>query len=691
MLIGLAVNVALSAIAHFLIGMPLYLDTLGTVVVAAVAGFFPGILTALLTNLACSIFDTYSIYFAIINCLIAMLAAYLSQVRKIKPVWKIVLLVLGSAFIGGILGAFEQWILFGEPQIDSIEETVKTISSVSGVNELLCFLMVNFGLNLVDKGITIGLAALLIRFTPQRVKDDLYRGEWRQKPLTREQRKNLGLENKNGFITLRGRITALLCVTAFILTLVMVAISMRLYFDRSKEEHLISAENAAEFGAYVIDGDDVNVFLAEGASNPEYLKTLKLLSEARTAFPGLEYLYVYQMREDGCHIVLDTDPEMDMWTEVNSIIPYDPSFEKYIPALLAGERVPPVESNDRYGWLLTAYEPVYNSAGTCVAYVGADISMLYLSDYVTSFLKRTLFIFSAFLVTIMAYGIWNTSASLVYPINSMAAAAKAFSGEEKADLGEHVKAIRSLEIKTDDEIQNLYEAICRMAVDTTDQIKNIEHYTEAVTQMQRGLIITMADLVENRDSDTGAHIQKTAAYVRIIMEGLRKKGYYYEKLTDKYMSDVEMSAPLHDIGKINISDTILNKKGKLTDEEYDIMKTHTTAGRKIMERAISTVQGESYLKEARNMAAYHHEKWDGSGYPDGLHGEVIPLSARIMAVADVFDALVSKRVYKPAMPMDQALEILKKDSGTHFDPKCVEVFLDSIDDVKAVMRKYQDA
>ncbi len=691
MLLGVVLNVALSLIARYLIKMPMYLDTAGTIAVAGLVGVYPGVLTAMLTNMIGSLFEPYSIYFAIINCMIAMLTAYLSRNDKIKNLSKVVLLILGASFIGGIFGALEQWTLFGKPQLPEVEETVRIVSEVSGMGIFPTFLLVNFGISFVDKGITTAIAFALLRFAPAKVREDLYYSEWRQKPLTKEQLKEFGMHGKSKLRNLRGRITFLLSVIAVVLTLVMVLISMRLYYTRTREEHMTSVQNAARFTAHLVDGDKVSKYLRNGTPTQDYLKTYHLLLNAQDVFPGLEYIYVYQMREDGCHVVFDTDPDMDMNTEINSVIPFDEAFKDYIPVFLAGGNIPTMESNDTYGWLLTAYEPIFDSSGKCVAYAGADISMEYLSDYVILFLKRTLFIFSGFFVTIMVYGIWNTGASLFYPINSMAVATKNFSGKEKENIEEHVRKLRSLDIKTDDEIQNLYEAICRMAVDTTDQIKYIEHYAEAVTQMQRGLIITMADLVENRDSDTGAHIQKTAAYVRIILEGLRKKGYYYEKLTDKYMSDVEMSAPLHDVGKINISDTILNKAGKLTDEEYEIMKTHTTAGRKIMERAISTVQGESYLKEARNMAAYHHEKWDGSGYPEGLHGEVIPLSARVMAVADVFDALVSKRVYKPAMPLDKALDILKKDSGSHFDPKCVEVFLDSIDDVKAVMKKYQDS
>ena len=220
------------------------------------------------------------------------------------------------------------------------------------------------------------------------------------------------------------------------------------------------------------------------------------------------------------------------------------------------------------------------------------------------------------------------------------------------------------------------------------QMRDLRRLSDTTAKMQDGLIVTMADMVENRDSDTGAHIQKTAAYVKIIVEGLQKKGYYSEKIDAKFISDVVRSAPLHDIGKINIPDAVLNKPGKLTDEEFEIIKTHTTTGKKIMEDAISTVRGENYLKEARNMAAYHHERWDGKGYPDGLHGEVIPLSARIMAVADVFDALTSPRVYKPAFPVDKALSIITEGSGTQFDPKCVEVFMENLPEVKVILKKY---
>ena len=221
----------------------------------------------------------------------------------------------------------------------------------------------------------------------------------------------------------------------------------------------------------------------------------------------------------------------------------------------------------------------------------------------------------------------------------------------------------------------------------SSQLHDIREYAENTLKMQNGLMILMADLVEIRDSDTGDHIQKTAAYVQIILEGLKLKGYYPDIITPQYKEDVIKSAPLHDIGKIKIPDAILNKPGKLTDEEYEQMKTHTTIGKEIIDKAINGVDGSGFLTEARNMVAYHHERWDGKGYPEGLKGEEIPLSARIMAVADVFDALSSPRVYKPAFPMEKSLQIIEEGKGTQFDPKCVEVFLESLPKIKAALKR----
>ena len=206
-------------------------------------------------------------------------------------------------------------------------------------------------------------------------------------------------------------------------------------------------------------------------------------------------------------------------------------------------------------------------------------------------------------------------------------------------------------------------------------------YQKKVMGMQSGMITLMADMVENRDDNTGGHIKRTARYVEGIAKELKKRGVYKESLTDEYIKDLVVAAPLHDIGKIHSPDAILNKPGRLTKEEYDVMKTHATAGQDLLNHAKEELGEYGYLTMAVEMATYHHEWWDGSGYPYGLSGNDIPLCARIMAVADVFDALISKRIYKDAMPLEKAYAIIREESGTHFEPQIVDAFFTIIGDI----------
>lgn len=209
-------------------------------------------------------------------------------------------------------------------------------------------------------------------------------------------------------------------------------------------------------------------------------------------------------------------------------------------------------------------------------------------------------------------------------------------------------------------------------------------YHERVSNMQSGMITFMAEVVENRDDNTGGHIRRTAKYVKCIAKELKRQGVYSDILTDKYMNDMVVAAPLHDIGKIHIPDAVLNKPGKLTEEEFEIMKTHTTAGEELLIHAKEELGESGYLNTAVEMAAYHHEWWNGKGYPYGIGGEEIPLCARIMAVADVFDALTSKRCYKSAMPHEKAYAIIREESGTHFDPAVVTAFFAVTEDIEGM-------
>ncbi len=215
--------------------------------------------------------------------------------------------------------------------------------------------------------------------------------------------------------------------------------------------------------------------------------------------------------------------------------------------------------------------------------------------------------------------------------------------------------------------------------------------TSELTAIQDVTIFALASLAETRDNDTGSHVRRTQIYVKILAETLRFQGHYTDVLTDEYIDTLFKSAPLHDIGKVGIPDSILLKPGKFSEEEFEIMKTHTTLGRDAIENAEKMLGSSvSFLLCAKEIAYYHQEKWDGSGYPEGLVGESIPLSARLMALADVYDALISRRVYKSEFSHDEALSIITSGRGTHFDPRIVDAFAVVQNRFEETAKQYSD-
>ncbi len=198
---------------------------------------------------------------------------------------------------------------------------------------------------------------------------------------------------------------------------------------------------------------------------------------------------------------------------------------------------------------------------------------------------------------------------------------------------------------------------------------------EKMYRMQEHTISGMANLIESRDFETGEHVMRASRYVRTLAECARQDGVYAEALDERFVSTLYMMTPMHDIGKIVVPDHILKKQGKLTEDEYEQIKRHASEGGRVVREVLGGVTDEDYVAMASDIATYHHERWDGKGYPTGLAGESIPLSARIMAVADVFDALVSERCYKKPLPKEKAFELIRQEAGTHFDPRLAEVFV----------------
>ncbi|MCR5557794.1 MAG: HD domain-containing protein [Butyrivibrio sp.] len=690
-LIGIIVNVTL-AVSMNKLELHLFMDTVGTIAISAIGGLFPGILTAVVTNSICALFNVNYIYYGFMNAIVAILTAWYVRKYGFKKLWKVFIFILTLAVFSGSLSTWINWALLNGMQSARNSDVTNLIASSTGMTLFWAYFFYNILLNIFDKGVAVFIAWLLMVTVPQKVLIELEQGSWKQRPLDREEIDELNEWGKDLRHTMRLRTTLILIVTSVLLVIVTGWSGIRLYFSKVKESKTVDALNSVKLIAQTVDPEEIKDIVNNGRSSVYYDENKQILQKITNSYTSVEHMYMVDFDERQGRIIYDISSVEEPPREKKTILVYDELITPSLNRLFAGEIISPVEHGNINDWVRSVFYPLKDEEGKCLCYVIADVSVTYVADYMYDFGIRSILILLGFFILVLANNMWYTNILMVFPIRSMAKAVDDFSslGYGQEQLDKNVKNIRALDIATEDEVEKLYKSICTMTLNLSEQMRDLRRLSEVTAKMQDGLIITMADMVERRDSDTGEHIQKTALYVKIIVEGLRKKGYYAGKINDKFISDVVRSAPLHDIGKINIPDGILNKPGKLTPEEFEIMKTHSTAGKKIMEDAISTVEGENYLKEARNMAAYHHERWDGKGYPEGLHGEVIPLSARIMAVADVFDALTSPRIYKPAFPLDKALSIITEEAGHQFDPKCVEVFLEALPEVKVILKKYNN-
>ncbi len=688
---GLLINYLLAHLAKGF-DLPLYLDNIGSGLAAALGGYIPGIVVGFLTNLVNGIGDYNTTYYGSLTVLIAIASAWFASKGYYsfhKP-GKLLTVIIVFALIGGGMGSVLTWALYGFEFGTGLSAPLAIrIHSAGVLSEFWSQFTADILIDLVDKSITVLVITALLQVMPSSFKDLFFFTGWQQTPSSQENRAD-SEQKRARFMSLRSKIVILVTAGMIIIAAIVTVISFFHFRTSAVEEQQELAWGVANVASDAMDGDRIDEYIQLGFDAEGYARIDKRFNDLANSTPSIKYVYAYRILEDGCHVVFDADTPDTPGGEPGDVVEFDEDFNDKLPALLAGKEVEPVISNGQFGWLLTVYKPVYDSQGVCQCYVGVDISMDHVIQNGFQFLARVVSLFFGFFLLLLTTAIWFAEYNIIRPINALdiATDVAAYSSEEERAIT--VERIQELDIHTGDEIENLYHSVTRTTEDMVDTVENMEHQGEVIRKLQNGLILVLADMVESRDQNTGDHVRKTAAYTGIIMRELKKEGIYTDQLTDTFMYDVENSAPLHDIGKIQVSDTILNKPGKLTDEEFEIMKSHTTAGAEVIAHAMNTVSEENsgYLKEAMNLAHYHHEKWNGSGYPCGLKGEDIPLSARVMAVADVFDALVSKRSYKDGFPFEKAMSIIQEGSGSHFDPKVVTAFMNASDEVREVMNSH---
>lgn len=678
----LVLNIVCSLTAK-LTGIPFYFDCIGTIVAAIIGGFMPSVLVGFLTNVLSTFLykwffgeDTSNLYYCIISVLIALVATIFAQKNFFKKIHiKMVIPLICFVILGGGLGSVITWGLYGNTMGEELASSLAGRIYSNGVNSaFLAQLYAGLIMDVPDKLISTTLAFAIYKAYPKKFKPT-------------KDRIDVAALAKKG-ISLSGKIIIAVTLIFGVVAAAVTGVSLNQFRLTMVESEGQYAIDTAKFAATLVDGNMIDEYIERRDAAEGYYRINRYFTLILNSSDRIKYLYVYQIKEDGCHVVFDVSTPDTPASETGTVIPFDDSFNDHIDDLLAGREIDPIITDDSYGWLLSAYVPIHDDHGKCTAYACVDVSMPNVAELERSFTFKMTTILMGFFIAILTLSVYFAKRFIVRPVNSLAKLAGEFAYTNDEARKETLDSIRFLEIKTGDEIEHLYDAMAKTTRDTVDFINESQKKQAAISTFQSGMINVMADLVESRDKSTGTHIKNTSAYVEIICEELIKDGLYPEIVNEEYKNNVVASAPMHDIGKIKISDAILNKPGRFTDEEYAIMKTHAEEGAKIISTVKKTVESdalkEDYLGEAENMAHYHHEKWNGEGYPCGLKGEEIPLSARIMAVADVFDALVAERVYKPGMSFESAISIIKESSGQHFDPVIVQAFLNAEDKIRAV-------
>lgn len=669
--------------------IPLYLDNVGTLLAAVLGGYLPGIFVGYLNNIINMQGNPGNAYYVVLSTMIAACGTLFAQKGYFRKFSKALLTIPVFAFIGGVLGSILTYLLYGFGMGEGVSAPfAKALLEKGTVSVFWAQMLSDIAIDLVDKGITVILVMLILKLIPEHIKPVLWVTGWRQAPLSNEALQGVKKSSTRSF-SLRGKMITIISLIMFCVAVVTTVISYILYQNFAMRQYTYSCTSAATLASNLIDPDRIDDYVTLGREDEEYKFIENGLDSIRQSNPDIAYLYVYRFLPDGVEVVFDLDTPDVPAGKPGDIIELEEYLQPYKDDLLAGREIEPFEDNTKYGRLLTVLQPVKDIYSKTVCYAAADVKVEDIRMASLNYMTKVFSLFMGFYIFILALCIWLIDYHLIYPIAAMTVSATKFAYESEEAREISIDRLQHLDISTGDEIENLYDSLSKTIAETVGYLEDVEEKSEEINRMQNGLIYVLADMVESRDKNTGDHVRKTAAYVRLITKKMKEKGVYADQLTDEFMEDVANSAPLHDVGKIMVSDTILNKPGKLTDEEFAVMKSHTTAGNQVIASAMSLVVDSGYLQEAKNLATYHHERYDGKGYPSGKAGQDIPLSARIMAVADVFDALVSRRSYKEPFPFDKAMDIIREGAGTQFDPLIAEVFIESEDEVKEIAEAHE--
>ncbi len=475
--------------------------------------------------------------------------------------------------------------------------------------------------------------------------------------------RKLKFTNSLGFKFLS--ISFITCVALYIITVVG---SGLFYANSLRYRYSNLCKSVSDVVAGTIDADNVDLWLV-GKNTHGYIKTTNKLAQLSEDISSIDIISVYQMREDGMYTVYSTNAT-GVRRDLGNVVSYDSKWSVYKDKFLAGEQVDNIEVNS-YSGITTMYcTPVIDSNGRCVAYVCSGIASSSIKREIMSFVKRFSLIMAAIIGVMFLLMSLYIGRKVIRPIKRIGEAVR--SSVNKGSV-EYMSALSSLKLSGGGEIQNILKSSEKVLEDKANA-------SWKMNKEQRDVMNAFSTLISAVNIDMAGYTDHVSTYSRMICDQLKTKENYSGKITDEMCENIGIASALHDVGKLTIPDEILYKPGKHTKEEFEIMKTHTVNGAKIIEETANGLPRTEYLELAKEVALSHHERWDGKGYPEGLKGEEIPLSARIVMISDVFDALVTKRCYRDALAPEEAIEIMEKDEG-HYDPQIFQCFLEVKDKI----------
>ncbi len=507
---GIVIDLAGAWIFTWL-GAPVYFNTAGTILAAALGGYVPGILTGFFSNILLSVTDSTQLYYGLINIITGICAAFFAQRGWYRRFASSLATIPVIALITGALGATLTWFLNDSSIGGQFTDIAVRMHEGARVDRFVAQIVAEFLYELLDKVISVLFAYLLLRMTPKKLAKSLQRSTLWQAPLSKEMEAAVNREHGRS-ISLRTRLLLTLAVGMLCIVTTACVISFRLFRESTVNEYEHMARLMTSVIASQLEEQPIEDFIALGRDAEGYKEFEQALYKLKDSYPDVTYLYVYQIKEDGCHVVFDLDTETTKASEPGEVVPFDASFEPYLPALLHGVPIDPIISDDTFGWLLTVYHPVRNANHQTLCYVGADYSMSMLSFIGSVFLSKFIsMLLSVFIVT-FALALKLAKYNVILPLKSMSYCARAFAYDSEEARETNVEQLRALDIRTGDEIENLYHAFLKTTEDSMDYVDQVIHARLQVAEMKEQ--VSAMDEIAYKDALTG--LRNKAAYDEFI-------------------------------------------------------------------------------------------------------------------------------------------------------------------------------